>query len=110
MSRTPPSLPDARIEAALATLQELIRGSYPDATFSVFEGEDPDGTYLRATVDIDDADEVMDIIVDTLYELQVEQGLPVYVVPVQPLARVADQVRERSTPRLPRSLPGVVTG
>ena len=46
---------------------------------------------------------VEDAVRETLYDYQVEQGLPVYVVAVQPLARVAEQLRARS-----RQLPSVV--
>lgn len=91
---------DRRSIEAIATLEGVIRDRYPDATFDAFQGEDPDGVYLRATVDLDDPDEVMDAVVDTLYELQVEQGLPIYVIPVAPLARAAQQ-RHTSPPSRP---------
>ena len=84
------SVPSASdITAALRVLEGLIRDRYPDASFEVFDGEDPEGVYLRATVDLDDPDEVMDLLVGALYEMQVERGLSVYVIPVQPLERAA---------------------
>jgi hypothetical protein len=90
-----------RIADALSTLESLIRGRYPDVVFTVFEGEDPEGVYLRATVDLDDPDEVMDVVVDALYRIQVEQELPVYVIPVQPLERVAAHLHGQRTHVLP---------
>ncbi len=85
------AIADPRIQSALAQLKCMIRDRYPTATFDVFYRDDPEGVRLRATVDIEDTDEVMDLIIDTLYEIQVEQELPVYVVTAQPLQRVAAQ-------------------
>ncbi|MGI8550403.1 MAG: hypothetical protein ACR2PL_06330 [Dehalococcoidia bacterium] len=88
--RTEPLNPaDPTIAAALAELTELIRGQYPDASFETITGEDPEGIYLRAMVDVDDTDAVMDIVIDRLYDFEVEEGLPVYVQPVRPAADVA---------------------
>ena len=59
-----------------------------------------------ATVDIADTDEVVDVIGDRLLELQVDEGLPVYVTPLRPIARVIAQLREReaATPLAPLPL------
>jgi hypothetical protein len=81
--------PDAnRIRAAVAELQELIQQHYPTATFQVTRGEDPVGTYVIATVDVDDTDAVVDVYIDRLLELQIDDSLPVYVVLVRPLERI----------------------
>lgn len=96
MSVHMPDARDPRIRAALVDLQQRILAQYPEATFTVFEGEDPPGVYLRATVDIEDSSDVMDTVLDTLYELEVEQGLPIYVVSSQPPARVAAQLAART--------------
>lgn len=81
--------PDApRLQAAVKELQRLICQVYPAATFQVVLGEDPAGTYILATVDVEDTDMVVDVYIDRLLELQIDEGLPVYVVPVRPLARV----------------------
>lgn len=79
------NMDDPRIDEALVELRQLIQESYPAATFDVIYRDDPDGVRLRVTVDVDDTDEVLDVVIDQLYEYQVEQGLPVYVLPVQPL-------------------------
>lgn len=96
---------DPQIQAALAELQELITAHYPTASFIVFHRDDPDGVRLRATVDVEDLDEVMDVVMDKLYEVQVEQGLPVYVVTAQPHERVAAQLQERARGREALDLP-----
>jgi hypothetical protein len=87
---------DPRIEAAVTELRALIANRFPDTTFDVFERDDPAGVRLRAVVDIEDTDAVMDLVMDKLYEIQVEQGLPVYVLAVQPPARMAEQLRARA--------------
>src|SRR5437667_11739334 len=84
---------DPSTRAALDDLQGMIRRRYPAATFSVARGDDPKGFYLKATVDLADVDEVVDQeLLDRLFEFQVEQGLPVYVIPLQPLDRVLAQL------------------
>jgi hypothetical protein len=56
-------------------------------------------------VDIADTDEVIAVIGDRLVELQVEEGLPVYVTPLRPITRVVAQLRERETTTPPAPLP-----
>ena len=46
-----------RIQVILDELQQLIRERYPDATFAVEVGGEPDGVYLMTTVDLEDAEE-----------------------------------------------------
>jgi hypothetical protein len=96
---------DPRMQAAVTELQELIQTHYPGTTFTVGEAEDPDGVYLRAIVDVDDTDEVTEVFIDRMIDLQVEDGLPIYVVPVRTLERVAalrqQQREERSRLTLP---------
>jgi hypothetical protein len=78
-----------RMEDALTELEALIRRSYPEATFTVREGEDPEGVYLVATVDVDDRTAVIDAFLERLLELQIGDGLPIFVIPVRPAARNA---------------------
>jgi hypothetical protein len=96
-----------RLEDALHELQRLITARFPRATFVVEEGFDPEGIYLVTTVDIADTDEVIAIVGDRLVELQVDEGLPVYVTPLRPIERVVAQLREReaATPPAPLPLP-----
>lgn len=85
------------MEAALRELQELITARFPQASFVVEDGFDPEGVYLVTTVDIADTDEVMAVVGDRLVELQVDHGLPVYVTPLRPLERVVAQLRQRES-------------
>jgi H2-forming N5,N10-methylenetetrahydromethanopterin dehydrogenase-like enzyme len=77
-----------RMQAAIAELQRLIQRHYPEAIFQVEPGDDPTGLYVLATVDVEDTDAVVEVYIDRLLELQIDEGLAVYVVPVRPLARV----------------------
>ena len=79
---------DPRLVAAASELREAIAVHYPDATFELTSGDDPAGLYLIPIVDVRDTEEVAEIVADRLLELQVDEGLPVYVFPIRPLARV----------------------
>src|SRR4051794_6209567 len=102
-------LNDPRIKEAVEELQRLITGRYPGAQFDVFvrddPSDDPKGVRLQATVDVEDLDDVMDTVIDALYDIQVERGLPVYIVTQQPLSRVAEELRARGKHRQPATLP-----
>jgi len=93
------------MEEAVHELKGLITARFPQAAFVVEEGYDPEGIYLVTTVDIADTDEVMAVVGDRLVELQVEEGLPVYVTPLRPITRVVAQLREREAATPPAPLP-----
>ncbi len=94
-----------RLEEAVRELQRLITARFPQAAFVIEEGCDPEGIYLVTTVDIADSDEVAALVGDRLVELQVDEGLPVYVTPLRPIERVVAQLRERETGTPPSPLP-----
>jgi len=83
-----------RIQAALAEMQGMIKAVYPTTTFQIYRGEDPNGVYLRAIVDVEDTDDVIDVFIDRLVDIQIEERLPVYVIPVHTPERVARLVAE----------------
>jgi hypothetical protein len=87
MKMRPVDTHDPVIQSAVDELRGMIQKHFPTAQFSVYEGEDPHGIYLEAVVDIDDIDQVMDVVVDRLVDMQVEEGLPVYVSPRRTRAR-----------------------
>lgn len=94
-----------RIQEAIAELQGLILGRYPEATFSLDHGTDPDGVYLTATVDVEDRNDVIDTYIDRLVDLHVEEELPLHVVPVRPPERIAAMLRDRPTRPRAEALP-----
>jgi hypothetical protein len=78
------------MQHALEELQGIIAQHYPTATFAISRGEDdPEAVHLTTTVDLDDPDEVMDLVIARVMELQVEEKLPVYLIPVRTPERVA---------------------
>jgi hypothetical protein len=97
---------DTRMQAAIAEMRELILSHFPETTFTVGEAEDPDGVYMRAVVDIDDTDEVTQIFIDRMIDLQVDEGLPLYVVPVRTPERVAAALEQAKRDRWRIALPG----
>jgi len=84
---------DERIQDALMELQIMIKTVFPMATFRTYKGEDPEGTYIETMIDVDDTNDVMDVYVDRLLDIQVEERLPVYVIPVRSPERVAQLAR-----------------
>jgi hypothetical protein len=94
-----------RLQEAVEELKQLITARFPQATFVVEEGFDPEGIYLVTTVDIADTDEIIAVVGDRLVELQVDEGLPLYVTPLRPLDRVMAELRNRETATPPASLP-----
>lgn len=85
-------------QQAVDELQSLIQAYYPSVVFEVGPGgDDPDGTYITAIVDVDDPDEVMDLVIDRLLTFQVEERLPIQVVPIRTPERVAELRRQRAS-------------
>lgn len=97
---------ESRLETALAELRQLIAERYPEARFSVAVGpEDPQEVHLVATVDLEDPDEVLDVVMERMLQFQLDEGLPVYVSPRRtPQRRAALWAAQRQrTPLLPPS-------
>ncbi|MGH2532914.1 MAG: hypothetical protein ACRDJW_11505 [Thermomicrobiales bacterium] len=86
---------DSRMQDALAEMRDRISDRFPGTVFTITHGEDPDGIRLTAIVDVDDLADVTDAFVSRLTDLQVDEGLPIYVVLEQPVERVMAQLRER---------------
>lgn len=87
--------PESPSAPALAELQGAIGTRYPSTLFHVRRGiDDPETTYLVATVDVDDPDEVLDLVLDRLVQLQVDGGLAISVLPVHTSERVQRAIRQ----------------
>lgn len=95
--RKRPSLKDPRLRAAIAELKAMLLERFPDTTFTVQKGYDPEGLYLIPVVDTDDSFEVTDVIIDRLIEMQVDEDLAVYVMPVRPMEREMENLRRRQS-------------
>lgn len=93
----------SRLEATIAEMKDLIRDRYPGASFTFGEGDDPEGGCLTATVDVEDRSEVLGLYVDRLVELQVEEELPLFVIPRRTPERnaaILSQLRDTAAPAL----------
>jgi hypothetical protein len=94
------------MQAAIEELQGFIRARYREATFEVCSGEDPEGIYVTATVDVEDRDEVVAVFIDRLVDLRVTEEIPLHVLPVRPPERNAAILRARSrSVRVPAGFP-----
>lgn len=81
---------DIKLQAALDELRAIIRRHYPEADFDVTRGlDDPAIVELVAIVDVDEPDCVLDLVIDRQMELQIEDGLPIFVVTERSPERVA---------------------
>ena len=97
MSAQPVSLSDPRIRAAVDDLEHRILGRFPTASFSLTQGvgDDSEGIYLIVTVDADDPDAVLDLVIDRLLEIEDADALPLYVLPMRTPERIAREMAER---------------
>jgi hypothetical protein len=77
------------MQIAIDELKQMIVEHYPEATFQVVRSpEDPHIVHLMATIDVSDKGEVFDLIVDRMMQFLIEDGLPLFVIPVRPRERV----------------------
>jgi hypothetical protein len=70
-----------RMEEAIEELKALIRSRFPKAEFDVSEGDDPEGIYLMSTADVDNLFDIIDLVNDRLVDMQIDEGLPIFVMP-----------------------------
>jgi hypothetical protein len=79
--------------SAIDELITTVRTHYPDAQFEVMRGlDEPESIRLTTTVDIDTVDideteDIVDLVIDRLLELQIEERLPIHVIPLRPVER-----------------------
>lgn len=92
-----------RMEHAVAEFEELIASRFPDATFAVRGGEDPEDVVLVATVDVEDMGDVVAVFLDRLVDLQVDENLPIFILPVRPLERNLAILARQREPLVGRS-------
>ncbi len=88
-------LADPQIRKAIDELIGIIRERYPEARFDVGLGGESSGIHVRTTVDVEDTEDVTNLYMDRLVDMQVEEGLPIHVIPVRPLARTTEMLRQR---------------
>ena|SRR5579883_1423039 len=98
---------ERRQQQAVNELIDMVKQRYPTASFEVGPGpENPEATHIIVTVDVDDPDEVTDLVLERELELQIDEGIPVYVIPIHTPERVAELLRQQKRQSiLPPSLP-----
>ena len=89
---------DERMTAAITEMQHLISTAFPSASYTTAHQDDPEGIQLIAMVDIEDADTVVDCFIDQLLALQVDEKIPLYVIPVRSTNRVTLHPQPRAIP------------
>jgi hypothetical protein len=95
-----------RMQQAVRELEDLVRQRYPEATFHVSRSpEDPRIIHLMTTVDVPDTTEVVEAVLDRVLRLQLDEKLPIHVVPIRPRERVLEMLRaeQQTRPRAARS-------
>jgi hypothetical protein len=99
MTTLPTERDRPEIQAAVSELKRRILRRFPTATFALSRGmgEDPDGFYLLVTVDIDDPDDVLDLVMDRLIDLQDAHALQLWVLPMRTRERVAEELAARES-------------
>lgn len=88
-----------RVQGALDELRSTITERYPTASFAISRDvEEPENVHLMTTVDLDDPEEVLDLVIDRLIELQVEERIPVHVIPIRTPERILAELRAERRP------------
>ena len=98
MSIATPWFTITRIQEILEEFKGLIGAEYPEATFDVEVGGEPDGVYLIVTIDMEDTETVLNVVMDRMLEVQIEERLPVYVLPLRPIGSKYEPTRRREEP------------
>ena len=79
-----------RMQAAIDELQVLVRRAHPEAQFRLSrDPDDSEAVHLIAVLDVDDTDLVVDEVIDRMMQLQIEDELPIFVIPVRTPEREA---------------------
>ena len=83
-----------QMATAIRELRAMITARYPDALFEIARSTDePKSIHLITTVDIEDTDSILDLVIERVLELNVEEGIPIHVIPVQPIERILAAVQ-----------------
>jgi|SRR3954465_15283486 len=102
---------DARMTQALNELADLVRQTYPAATFQVSPADDdPSIVHLVTRVDVDDPEEVARLVMDRMLEMQIDEGLPIYLIPLRTPERTAAlrEVQRRQSSARSEYLPAAI--
>lgn len=79
-----------KMREAIGEIERLILEEDPSATFEIDESPEPEGVYLRATVDVVERTLIQEKFIGQLADFQIEDELPLYVV----LGRTPKRMKE----------------
>lgn len=97
---------DPKVRRAIEELEGTIVKYHPTASFEISRSPDePRSIHLNAIVDVEDTDKVLDLVIDRVVELQVEERIPVHVIPIRTPARVVAAMEAQSKVARPRRSP-----
>jgi hypothetical protein len=80
---------DERTQEAIQEVRRIIAARYPTTTFELARAaDDPRSIHLLVVADVDDPDEVGELVIDRVVALQVDEGIPLHVIPLRTPERV----------------------
>ena len=85
---------------AITEIQSLISDAFPGTLYETSYQDDPAGMHMIAKIDTEDIDAVVDCFIDRLLTMQVDENLPLYVIPVRSAKQA---VKQTQSPHLPFS-------
>lgn len=89
---------DKRALVFVDELKKTILERHPEATFELGPGgENPTAIFLDAYVDLDDPFEILDEIGERVVDIQVDEGIPLFVMPRQSPDRARAYERQRQS-------------
>lgn len=101
-----PGVLDEPMQRAVVEVEGIIRQHYPTATFALSPAADtPGAVHLITTVDVEDTDAVVDTVIDRVMDLQINEGIPLHVIPVRTPARIAAARLAAAGSRTQRTIP-----
>lgn len=77
------SVADRTVQKLIKELCALITAQFPEATFEIYEGDDPKGIYIYAYADIEDSLDMLPYVSDKMVEIVEEEGVIICVVPME---------------------------
>jgi hypothetical protein len=80
--------------AAIDEMRTIISRSHPEATYETYLDLEGASVWLRAVVDVDDTDDVVDLYIKRLLDLQSEEGVRLHVLPVRTPERIERDFQE----------------
>jgi hypothetical protein len=92
MTRERPRKLVPAMQRAVDELQETIRHRYADASFRIADDPEGAGINIWTSVELDDPEEVLDLVLERVLEFQVDEELPIHVIPIR-AAKAAARAR-----------------